>query len=146
MRPWLIRCFVLLAGLAFTSSLTIAEEAKQLEGTWKIVSALRNGKESEEVKKHRIVFGRDTFRILLGEQVVYEGTYSVDESKKPATIDFVHTGGADKGKTWLGIFQLEKGMLTICDNALNLAKPRPTSLESRPDSGVVMVVCKREKP
>jgi uncharacterized protein (TIGR03067 family) len=123
-----------------------AEDAKQLEGTWQIISAQRNGQDAPKIKEHQIVLEREKFRVLLGDKVVYQGTYSIDTSKKPATIDFKNTEGLDKGQTWLGIYQLDKGMLTICDNGADTTRPRPTKFQSDPDSGVVVVVCKKVKP
>ena len=145
MRLLLLFSCVLIVGSGL-ASFAGAEDARQLEGTWAVVSARHNGADSATIKEHRLVFGRDTFRILKGDTVVYAGTYSIDTSKKPAAIDFTNTEGEAKGKKWLGIFQLDKGMLTICDNGADTAKPRPTELESASGSGRVLVVFKRVKP
>jgi uncharacterized protein (TIGR03067 family) len=123
-----------------------AEKAESLVGTWAITTAERNGKDAPEIAKHRIVFARDTFRIFLGDKVVYAGTYTVDTSKKPAAIDFNNTEGKDKGQKWLGIWKLDKGRLTICDNGADTAnKPRPKEFQTAKDSGYVLVTCTREK-
>jgi len=145
MRLLLILSCVLIVGFGL-ASFAVAEDAKQLEGTWEVVSARHNGEDSATIKEHRLILTRDTFRILKGDKVVYAGTYSTDTRKNPATIDFTNTEGEAKGKKWLGIFQLDKGMLTICDNAADTGKPRPTELKSGPDSGRVLVVCKQVKP
>ncbi len=132
MRVWLIFSCGLLVVPGFWCSPAVAEDPKQLEGTWMVVSARRNGADAPEIKTHRLILKGDTFRILKGDKVVYGGTYSTDTSKKPAAIDFTNTEGEAKGKKWLGIFQLDKGMLIICDNGADPTQPRPTELLGPP--------------
>ena len=43
--------------------------------------------------------------------MIYQGTYTIDPSAKPATIDFRNTAGEMKGKTWLGIYGMEGDVL-----------------------------------
>jgi uncharacterized protein (TIGR03067 family) len=75
--------------------------------------------------------------------VLYRGTYRVDPAKKPAHIDFRHTEGQLRGKTWLGIYVLDGASLRITDNAVDMSKPRPSSLAAGADSGYVAFVFKR---
>ena len=69
----------------------------------------------------------------------------MDASAKPAAIDFKHTDGLLKGKTWKGIYALDGDTLTICDNAPNLDKGRPAALEAKSGSGYVLITFKRAK-
>ena len=39
------------------------------------------------------------------ESALYAGTFRVNPSAKPAAIDFEHTEGVFKGKTWKGIYR-----------------------------------------
>ena len=49
--------------------------------------------------------------------MIYQGTYTIDPSAKPATIDFRNTAGEMKGTTWQGIYEMQGDVLRICDNA-----------------------------
>jgi uncharacterized protein (TIGR03067 family) len=64
-------------------------------------------------------------------------------SASPGAIDFKHTAHSSRGKTWRGIYKIDGDTLTICDNAAELQKSRPTSFATEPDSGLVLVVFQR---
>jgi hypothetical protein len=46
---------------------------------------------------------------------------------------------------WKGIYALKGDTLRICDNAPDLAKPRPTAFEAKRGSGYVLITFKRAK-
>jgi uncharacterized protein (TIGR03067 family) len=117
----------------------------KLAGTWSAVSAVRNGQAADEVKGHELTFADGKFVIKSKGKVLYEGTYTVDAAKKPATIDFKHTEGALKGKTWKGIYLVDGDTLKTCDNSADLAKERPTAFEAPAKSGCIFIVFKRAK-
>ena len=122
-----------------------AKMAPNLKGRWIVTSAERNGKPDEDIKGHLLRFGKKKFTIRKGKKVLYQGTYRLDPSTKPASIDFMHTGGALKGKTWKGIYKLAGETLTICDNSADLEKPRPKTFETKAESGHLLVQLKRDK-
>lgn len=136
----------LLAALLFASMATAADD-DALVGRWTVVAAERNGQAADDVKGHVLTLAGNRFTIKSKDgQVVYEGTFTRDPAKTPATIDFVHTAGSAKGKTWLGIWKLEATKLTICDNAPDPSQPRPTAFATKPDSGHTLVRLERSKP
>src|SRR4051794_17911129 len=50
-----------------------------------------------------------------GIEIVEEGTYTVDPTQSPATIDLVIEKGQDAGKRQLGIFKVDgDSTLTVC--------------------------------
>jgi uncharacterized protein (TIGR03067 family) len=106
---------------------------KALNGWWKPGSAVMAGKElpSEELKPRYLALSNGKYILNQGDQVD-EGTYKIDESDNPKTISFVVTKGDAKGKTILGIYELNKGSLRICFDVSG--KTRPTKFESKPDS------------
>ena len=106
------------------------KSAGGLRGTWTAVSAERNGARADDLKGHRLTFTGDRFTIRSKGKIFYQGTYRIDPSKNPATIDVTHTRGEAKGKSWQGIYVLERDGLKICDNAGDLAKGRPAVLVS----------------
>lgn len=120
-----------------------AQVAGNIQGAWTVVSAERDAKSTAEVAGHRLTFSGDTFAIHHEGHVVYRGTYSVDPSQKPARIDFLHSEGNLKGNSWKGIYRLEGDALRICDNAPDLAKPRPTQFSAKSGSGYICILFKR---
>ena len=125
-----------------------AEEAqKTLQGTWSATQAERDGKTADDVVGNRLSFAGNRFQIRSEDgKPLYAGTVRLDSSTKPPAIDFEHTEGALKGKTWKGIYALDGDTLTICDNAPNLDKGRPTAFEAKSGSGYVLITFKRAKP
>jgi len=120
-----------------------AGEAQRLSGVWIAAAAERNGAAADDVKGNRLTFSGDRFSIRSKGKLLYRGTFRVDPARKPATIDFTHTKGELKGKTWLGIYLLERDALKICDNADDLAQGRPAAWTTAPGSGRVVVNFKR---
>ena len=140
---WLIIGTGLMPALADT-----AEEAqKKLQGTWTATKAERDGKAADDVVGHRISFTGNRFEIRSRDgKLLYEGTFRVDAKTKPAAIDFEHSNGGLKGKSWKGIYALDGDTLTTCDNAPNLDKGRPAAFEAKAGSGHVLITFKRAKP
>ena len=125
-----------------------AEEAqKKLQGTWVATKAERDGKAADDVVGHRLSFTGGRFQIRSRDgKTLYEGTFRVDAKTKPAAIDFEHSNGGLKGKSWKGIYALDGDTLTTCDNAPNLDTGRPAAFEAKPGSGHVLITFKRAKP
>ena len=115
----------------------------RLEGGWTAVRAEQDAREAAEIVGHLLRFEGNTFSIREKGATIYEGTFEVDASANPRTIDFKHTGESSRGKTWRGIYRIDGDTLTICDNAGDVQKGRPTSFGTKPDSGRVLVVFKR---
>ena len=145
--PWATFWLILTGGL-LTAFAQPAEEAhKKLNGTWSALKAERDGKGADDVVGHRISMTGNRFLIRAKDgKTLYEGTLRVDPGAKPAAIDFEHTGGTLKGKTWKGIYALEGDTLLICDNAPNLDKPRPAAFEAKAGSGYVLITFVRTPP
>jgi uncharacterized protein (TIGR03067 family) len=122
-----------------------AEQAqKNVQGGWTATKAERDGKAADDVVGNRLVFTGNRFQIQSKDgKALYAGTFRVNPSAKPAAIDFEHTEGVFKGKTWKGIYRLDANTLTICDNAPQLNKGRPTAFEAKSKSGYVLITFKR---
>ena len=139
----------LAAGLVGTPALaqSTAEVQQQLQGAWNARKAERDGKNARDVVGNRLTFFGRTFEIRTkAGKTLFAGTYDLDTSARPASIDFTHKQGKLKGKAWKGIYAFEGGTLTICDNAVNLAKARPKAFETKAGSGFVCIDFQRAKP
>jgi uncharacterized protein (TIGR03067 family) len=103
----------ILASLAVAGD-SAKDEAKRLEGTWKVVSLAADG---EQAPPEAIREGRWTFR---GDQIIIPGpdpgkaTYKLMPDRSPKAIDMTAPDGPNKGKTLLCIYELEGERLTIC--------------------------------
>ena len=138
-------CWLILGPLLFPALAQSAEQAeKKLQGSWTATKAERDGKAVDDVVGNRLVFTGNRFQIQSKDgNALYAGTFRVNPSAKPAAIDFEHTEGVFKGKTWKGIYRLDANTLTICDNAPELNKGRPTAFEAKSKSGYVLITFKR---
>jgi len=144
---WAMCWLILGTGLVPTFAHPAEEAQKKMQGTWTATKAERDGKAADDVVGNRLSFAGNRFQIRSKDgKPLYEGTFQVDPSVKPAAIDFEHTEGALKGKAWKGIYALDGDTLTTCDNAPDLDKGRPAAFEAKSGSGYVLITFKRAKP
>jgi uncharacterized protein (TIGR03067 family) len=124
---------VSVASVGLCADPKVPKADKALNGWWKPDSAVMAGKElpREELKPRYLAISNGKYMLNQGDQVE-EGTYKIDESENPKTISFVVTKGETKGKTILGIYELDKASLRICFDTSG--KTRPTKFESKSDS------------
>lgn len=116
---------------------------RDLEGTWSAISAEQDGAAASELIGHRVEFAGDHFQISGKDGVLFGGNFTVDAAQAPAHIDFKIAEGAARGQSWAGIFKIENGVLTICDNAPDPAASRPRELGAPKGSGHVCLTFKR---
>ena len=147
-RLTLAMCWLILGTWLVSALAQPAQEAqKKLQGSWTATKAEQDGKAADDVVGHRLSFTGNRFQIQSKDnKLLYAGTVRVDPSAKPAAIDFEHTEGVLKGKTWKGIYTLDGDTLAICDNAPNLDKGRPAAFEAKSGSGYVFITFKRARP
>ena len=119
-------------------------EQKRFEGTWKFVSMVIGGKPvpEENFKDSRLVFEGDRFTSKGAETA--RGTYAVDPTGKPKTIDITIPLDSGKNITMLGIYELEGDTYKIC--SAPPGRPRPKEFSSPEGTGQGVTVMSREKP
>jgi uncharacterized protein (TIGR03067 family) len=124
---------------------TVKAEVARHQGTWRVVSSVREGKEAPQD------VARSIERVVEGDRVVWKregknfaGTKVVlDPTRSPKTIDVIPEGGPNRDKRVLGIYKLEGDTLTIC-----MAEPdkdRPKSFEAPEGSGFMLMKFERQK-
>lgn len=122
----------------------IAEEVKKFQGTWRQIGYERDGVAEpldEQGWEPRVTFTADTFVVTLADgSVPIRGTYKLDPTREPKTVDWTDTIGEDSGKTLLAIYSLEGDRLVFC--AAYPGQARPTEFRTRP--GHVLRVSQRE--
>jgi uncharacterized protein (TIGR03067 family) len=122
----------------------VRKEYARFRGTWKIVSMEAEGMKLPEAlfKNSRLALEGDRFTHTEGT-ATYRGTFKLDLTKKPRQIDIVFTEGPEKGKTVLGIYELEGDTYRLCISLTG--KERPKEFASKAGSGHVIEVLQREK-
>src|SRR5580700_5255661 len=77
------------------------KEAKSLNGTWQVVTQWTDGKEDAIPKEggDRMTLNDGKYTIKEGDKDVCKGTFVLDSTKTPMSIDKTMSEGDDKGKT-----------------------------------------------
>ncbi len=123
----------------------------QLQGSWRLASVEVNQKPIalETLKADGIPMAGtltikgDNYSFRLGKHRL-EITFKTIPNTRPNAIDLTVTEGPQKGQVYHGIYRLEGDTYTIC-RPTESGKARPTEFATRPDSGLMLVVWKREK-
>lgn len=99
--------------------------ATVFEGDWRLVSALMDGKPMEEsaIQWVKRVTRGNRMTVYAGPQVMLQVEFTSDPSRSPKTIDYLNIGGPNKGKTQLGIYELEGDLLKFHVAAPGAARP-----------------------
>lgn len=123
----------------------VKKDVAQLQGEWSMVSGEIDTKPMPEalLKGSKRVAKGDETTVTIGGMLFMKAKFTVDPSKKPKTIDYMMTEGLTKGKTQLGIYELDGDTVKFC-----FAKPgqdRPTEFVTKEGSGRTLSVWKREK-
>ena len=108
--------FVLAVALT-TATAQAAPQAKPsamvaaVQGTWQMTNA--NGQDLAAAGQTMIITIKDnTYVQTVNGQVVEKGTFKIDESKKPPTLDITIVEGDNAGQVQLGIFELKDKTMT----------------------------------
>lgn len=125
---------------------TERDELARLNGTWKGVSVVADGRDLPKVEAEAMVLkvAGEKYTLKTIDQQI-EGTHKLDPAAKPKRIDATRTKGPDAGQTMLGIYTLTDDTFTVCFAAPGKTE-RPTELKSAPGSGHRLITLKREKP
>jgi len=122
------------------------KELDKLQGTWVGVSGERDGQKlsTDQATRGQLIIKGDRYTVREGDKVTEQGTFKIDPTKKPMTLDVMPTEGEHKGMNMLGIYELEGDTLRAC--LAPSGKERPKEFSSKPGSGQSLYIMKREKP
>jgi uncharacterized protein (TIGR03067 family) len=123
----------------------VKEAMARLEGEWSMVSGEANGQSlpKESVKGGKRVAKGGVTTITMGGTVFFKAKFTIDPAKKPKAIDYEMTEGPTKGKTHLGIYELDGDTVKFCFAAPGAA--RPTEFTAPEGSQRTLSVWKRDK-
>lgn len=121
------------------------KEAERLQGVWQRVSGEVDGKAvpADELAKTTLTIRGDQYTLQMGTQT-RKGTLRVNPATKPRSLELISAEGPNKGKSLLGIYELDGDTFRYCVAAPG--KERPASFTSTPGSGQGLYVNKRVKP
>lgn len=109
--------------------------ATQLEGEWSMVSGFMDGHPMDRsMVKYgkRITRGNQT-TVQFGPQVFLKAAFTLDPTKSPHEIDYVHTQGMHTGKTQLGIYECNGKTLKVSSSTPG--QPRPMDFAPKAGDG-----------
>ena len=145
MRAMAVLIGALFLGNAYGDDSAVKKEMAQLEGAWSMVSGEANGQSlpEEYVKDGKRVAKDGVTTITIGGEIFVKAKFSIDPTKKPKAIEYTMTVGPTKGKTHLGIYELDGDTVKFCFAAPG--KDRPTEFTAKEGSGWTLSVWKRDK-
>ena len=120
----------------------VEEELKRFEGTWRYETTVVEGLVLPDghLKDARLILQGDRFE-MTDPMANYRGTFTVDPTSNPKTIEVRFTEGPEAGKTSKGIYELEGDTYKVC---IGLAgRERPKVFASEPGSGHALQVLRR---
>jgi uncharacterized protein (TIGR03067 family) len=120
-------------------------ELKKLQGTWLPSAAEFGGQKwsDEQIKAIKLEVADEKYTVTVNGKVD-KGTFKLDPSAKPATMDIIGTDGPNKGKTIPAIYELSADTLKVC-YALE-GKDRPGKFETKTGTLIFLVTYQRSKP
>jgi uncharacterized protein (TIGR03067 family) len=107
------------------------DDAKTIQGTWKIVSWLAEGREETVPDSMRVIINAETLVIGRGETTPQDTTgfkYTIDSAKNPKQMDWLVQLDPDHTIRQLAIYSLDGDTLKI--NCAAADKARPTNFEN----------------
>jgi uncharacterized protein (TIGR03067 family) len=123
----------------------IRDELNRFEATWKFVSINVDGRSvpAERFREDRLILKGKEFTTTVGG-ITTPGTFKIDPTAAPKSIDITFTDGPGKDNTQKGIYELDGDTQKICWAAPG--KARPTVFEAKPKSGRILQVLEKVKP
>jgi len=121
------------------------QDVAQLQGEWVMSTGGRDGNAlpAEMLKNSKRVCMVDETTVVVGGQLLMKAKFTLDPSKKPKSLDYQITGGANAGKTQLGIYELDGDTVKFCFSTPGT--DRPTDFATKAGDGHTSSVWKREK-
>ncbi len=110
----------------------------QFQGRWQVVTF--NGQDAPAGADVALVFKADKYEQWAEGSVEESGSFKVDPSTKPMSIDLIITQGDDAGKTQLGLADITGDTLSLA-----FAAPGDTTRPKTPNDAALVAVLKKSK-
>jgi uncharacterized protein (TIGR03067 family) len=119
-------------------SIDIRNALAALAGQWIVTVVERDGQPLEAYRGALRTMTGDIYTLARRDGEVIRGTFSIGGDNRRALIDLRPTIGEFRGRTLLGIYDLDGEALRIC--FAEPGQPRPTEFRSPPGSGQILAV------
>lgn len=121
-----------------------ADDLKDLNGAWVPSEGQLNGKKAPDdfINSIKLTITDGKYSVTVGDQME-NGKFTIDTSKKPATMDIHADEGPNKGKRILAIYELSGDTLKVCYKLG--VEERPKGFTSTADNKQFVVTYKRKK-
>ena len=121
------------------------KDLEKLQGDWAQVSMVVDGEKLPDDEAQAL------FRSIKGEQYTVfrfkkalgKGSFKIDATNKPRTIDALPVIAGQKLKPMLGIYECDGAKLKLC--FARAGQPRPADFSAEKGSGQTLSVWEREK-
>jgi uncharacterized protein (TIGR03067 family) len=134
-----------LVGAAADKSAANKSDAYPQDGVWKPISAALAGSKVPKPALSAIslrISGANYEVSVIGEKQPDRGTHTLDDSTTPKRITITSTNGPNKGKTFLGIYEVkDANSLQVCYDLSGTAYP--AKFESSAENGHYLVEYRR---
>jgi uncharacterized protein (TIGR03067 family) len=122
-------------------------DSKLLQGEWKFVESVEEGKTYKAPTGVLWVFMGDKITVLLEGRKQHSGTVKLSASETPSTIEMKLKGEttANSDGDTFGIYKLEKDKLTVCVGVGSAKNRRPTTFTYSEDFPTSSVILERVK-
>ena len=127
-----------LALVSAAATATDTDDQQALHGKWIVESFQYNGNPVDRLKDAVREFKNGSYSLTPKQGEGIEGSVKLDPTQKPKAIDL-----DVNGRTLKGIYELDGDTLKMCYDLMH--EERPTEFVSKPDSGLIVIVHKREK-
>jgi uncharacterized protein (TIGR03067 family) len=141
----LIVAAVLAGTLAAQESDQTKADIAKLQGEWSMVSGSADGQAIPDEMlptAKRVCKGNET-TVTIGGQLIMQAKFTIDPTKTPKTIDYQVTDGPTKGKSHLGIYEIDGDTVKYCFSAPDVE--RPSDFTSKPGERRTLSVWRRVK-
>jgi uncharacterized protein (TIGR03067 family) len=136
---------VLVLAAAAAAQQAVKKETAELEGEWSMVSGEADGVPMPQamVKTGKRVAKDGETTITFGGRLYFKARFTIDPTKMPKVIDYAMTEGPTRGKTQLGIYELDGDTVKFCFAAPGA--DRPADFTAKAGSQRTLSVWKRDK-
>jgi RNA polymerase sigma factor (sigma-70 family) len=114
-----------------------------LQGTWLLKEHVVDGKPLavRSLERSKVQITGKTLTLVL-DGATSKGTINLDAALTPPILDVTFTDGPEKGRTWLGIYELREETLRLCST--RTGKDRPGEFISKAGSGHIFTSTVRQ--
>jgi uncharacterized protein (TIGR03067 family) len=120
-------------------------DLEKMQGDWSSVVYVVDGTtlDDDDAQAYFRTIKGDQYSVFHFNKPLGKGTFKIDATKRPKTIDAWPATAKDKANPMLGIYELEGGRLKFCFAAAG--KARPSEFTAKEGSEHTLTVREREK-